>query len=163
MEWIKEIGRFIVIIALQVLLFEHLHISIWGFPMVYILFLLNLSPHTPRWAELLIGFGVGLIMDICNTSLGVHIAACVAVSFIRPLLLNNFAQNLERIKDHVSGRSIGTIEYAKCVVLLTIIHHLIVFSLEAWNWNNWWIVLLQTIISGTFTSLMILGYDRLKR
>ena len=163
MEWIKEIGRFIVIIALQVLLFDHLHISIWGFPMVYILFLLNLPPHTPRWAELLIGFGVGLMMDICNTSLGIHIAACVAVAFLRPILLNNFVQNIERITDQVSGKSIGVVEYVKCVVLLTIIHHFIVFSLETWNWSNWWMILLQTIISSTLTALIILTYDRLKR
>lgn len=163
MEWIKEIGRLLLLMALQVLLFDHLHITIWGFPMVYILFLLNLSPRLLKWAELLIGCSVGLLMDVWYSSLGIHMAACVAIAFIRPMLLDNMLQDIERIKDHVMGRTIGTAEYAKCVVLLTVIHHFIVFALEAWSWSQWWIVLLQTLISSTMTIIILLGYDRLKQ
>jgi len=163
MEGLKEIGRLLLIIALQILLFDHLHIATWGFPMVYILFLLTISPRTPRWAELFIGCGIGLIMDICHSSLGIHMAACVALAFLRPILLANLVQNLERIKGHVTGRSVGQIEFAKCVALLTLIHHFIVFALEYWNWSNWWIVLVQTLISSCMTILIILVYDRLKQ
>jgi hypothetical protein len=72
-------------------------------------------------------------------------------------------QDVERIKDNVMGRTIGMAEYTKCVVLLTVIHHFIVFALEAWNWSQWWIVLLQTLISSTMTIIILLGYDRLKQ
>ncbi len=163
MEWIREIGRLLLIVVLQVLLFNHLHIAIWGFPMVYILFLLNLSPRVPRWAELLIGCTVGLLMDVWYSSLGVHMAACVAIAFIRPILLSNTVQDIERIKDNITGGMIGVMEYAKCVIILTIIHHFIVFALEAWNFSQWWIVLLQTLISSIMTIFVILGYDRLKQ
>ena len=163
MEWIKEIGRLLLILALQVLLFDHMHIGIWGFPMMYILFLLNLSPRTPRWLELLIGCGVGLIMDIWHTSLGIHMAACVAIAFLRPILLANFVQDIERVKGNVSSRTIGTIEYLKCLTLLCTMHHLIVFSLEAWSWQQWWVVILQTAISSLLTIVIIGGYDRIKR
>lgn len=163
MEWIREIGRLLLVVALQLLLFDHMHIAIWGFPMVYILFLLNLSPRIPRWAELLMGCGIGLLMDIWYSSLGIHMAACVAIAFVRPILLSNMVQDLERIKDHVMGKTIGSIEYAKCVTILTVIHHFIVFALEAWNWSQWWIILLQTLVSSVMTILIVLGYDRLKR
>jgi hypothetical protein len=43
-----------------------------------------------------------------------------------------------------------------------LIHHLMVFALEAWSWNNWWIVLVQTLISSVLTILIILGYDILR-
>lgn len=101
MEWIKEIGRLLLLVALQVLLFDHLHIAIWGFPMVYILFLLNLSPRLPKWAELLIGCSVGLLMDVWYSSLGIHMAACVAIAFIRPMLLDNMLQDIEIGRAHV--------------------------------------------------------------
>ena len=162
MERIKEIGRLLLILALQVLLFDHLHISMWGFPMVYILFLITLPPLKLKWVEMIIGFAVGLIMDIWHSSMGVHIAACVAIAFLRPILLSNFVQEIERINDNVSGSSIGLVEYVKCVVILTILHHAIVFSLEAWDIQSWWIVLLQTIISSALTIAIILSYDRLK-
>ena len=163
MEWIKGIGRLLLLLALQVLLFNHLHIAMWGFPMVYILFLISLSPRLPKWAELLIGGTIGLLMDVWYSSLGIHMAACVAIAFVRPMLLSNMVQDLERVKENVMGRTIGAAEYAKCVVLLTIIHHFIVFALEAWNWSQWWIVLLQTLISSAMTIAILLGYDRLKQ
>lgn len=99
MEWIREIGRLLILLALQVLLFDHLHIAMWGFPMVYILFLINLSPRLPKWIELFVGAAIGLLMDIWYSSLGIHMAACVAVAFVRPLLLANMMQDVERIKD----------------------------------------------------------------
>ncbi len=163
MMWIREIGRLLLILVLQVLLFNHMHIAIWGFPMVYILFLINLSPRLPKWAELFIGSAIGIIMDIWYSSLGIHMAACVTIAFVRPLLLANMVQDIERIKDNVKGITIGTLEYAKIVVILTIIHHFIVFALEAWNWSQWWIILLQTLISSAMTIIILLGYDRLKQ
>ena len=163
MEWIREIGRLLLIVVLQVLLFNHLHIAIWGFPMVYILFLINLSPRVPRWAELLIGCIVGLLMDVWYSSLGVHMAACVAIAFIRPILLSNTVQDIERIKDNISIQTIGRIEYTKCVVILTVMHHFIVFTLETWNIQFWWMILLQTLISSIMTLCIILGYEYLRR
>jgi cell shape-determining protein MreD len=160
---IKEIGRLLLLFALQVLLFDHLHVGHWGIAMVYILFLLNLPVRIPRWAEMLIGLVVGLIMDIWHSSLGIHIAACVALSFARPLLLNQAVQDVERIKDNMSFQTIGRIEYTKCVVILTILHHFIVFTLESWNLAFWWIILLQTIVSSIMTLCFILGHEYLKR
>ena len=99
MTFIREIGRLLLVLALQVLLFDHLHIGNWGVVMMYVLFLINLPVRIPRWAEMLIGLTVGLVMDMWHSSLGIHIAACVALSFARPLLLSQAVQDIERIKD----------------------------------------------------------------
>ena len=163
MKIITEIGRLLLIFALQVLLFAHLHIGSWGLVMMYILFLINLPARIPRWAEMIIGFMVGMMMDVWHASLGIHIAACVALTFVRPLLLNNTVQDVERIKDNLSSQNIGRAEYIKCAVILTVLHHFIVFSLETWNIQFWWMVLLQTLISSVMTLVIILGYEYLKR
>ena len=163
MKFLQEIGRLLLIFVLQVLLFDHLHIGSWGIMMIYILFLINLPIRIPRWAEMLIGLLVGIMMDVWHSSLGIHIAACVALSFVRPLLLTNAVQDIERIKDNISVQTIGRIEYTKCAVILTIMHHFIVFSLETWNIQFWWIVIIQTLISSAMTLCVILGYEYLKR
>ena len=163
MKFLQEIGRLLLIFVLQVLLFDHLHIGSWGIVMMYILFLINLPIRIPRWAEMLIGLLVGIMMDVWHSSLGIHIAACVALSFVRPLLLNNAIQDIERIKDNISVQTIGRIEYTKCAVVLTVLHHFIVFSLETLNIQFWWIVILQTLISSAMTLCVILGYEHLKR
>ena len=163
MKIITEIGRLLLIFALQVLLFDHLHIGSWGLVMMYILFLINLPARIPRWAEMIIGFMVGMMMDVWHASLGIHIAACVALTFVRPLLLNNTVQDVERIKDNLSSQNIGRAENIKCAVILTVLHHFIVFSLETCNIQFWWMVLLQTLISSVMTLVIILGYEYLKR
>lgn len=163
MNIIKEIGRLLLVFALQVLLFDHLHIGSLGIVMMYILFLIDLPTRTPRWAEMLIGVGVGMMMDIWHSSLGIHMAACVALTFVRPILLTNAIQDIERIKDNLSIQNIGPAEYTKCAVLLTVLHHFIVLSLEMWSIHMWWMVLLQTLVSSAMTLCVILGYEYLKR
>ena len=163
MEWIRQIVRLVVVVLLQVLLFDHLQIAGWGLPMVYVLFLMNLPVQVPRWAEMLIGAIVGVVFDVWHSSLGVNMAACVAFCYLRPILLGNLIQDLERVKGEVCSASIGSIEYVKSLAILTVVHHLLVFSLESWSWNNWWIVLLQTLLSSVLTILIIMGYDIFKR
>ena len=163
MEWIRQIVRLVVVVLLQVLLFDHLQIAGWGLPMVYVLFLMNLPVQVPRWAEMLIGAIVGLVFDVWHSSLGVNVAACVAFCYLRPIILGNQIQDLERVKGEVCSASIGSIEYVKCMSILTVVHHLLVFSLESWSRHNWWIVLLQTLLSSVLTILIIMGYDILKR
>ena len=163
MEWIRQIVRLVVVVLLQVLLFDNLQIAGWGLPMVYVLFLMNLPVQVPRWAEMLIGAIVGVVFDVWHSSLGVNMAACVAFCYLRPILLGNLIQDLERVKGEVCSASIGSIEYVKSLAILTIVHHLLVFSLESWSWHNWWIVLLQTLLSSVLTILIIMGYDIFKQ
>jgi rod shape-determining protein MreD len=163
MEWIRQIVRLVVVVLLQVLLFDHLQIAGWGLPMVYVLFLMNLPVQVPRWAEMLIGAMVGLVFDVWHSSLGVNMAACVAFCYLRPILLGNLIQDLERVKGEVCSASIGRVEYVKSLAILTVVHHFLVFSLESWSWHNWWIVLLQTLLSSVLTILIIMGYDIFKQ
>jgi hypothetical protein len=112
---------------------------------------------------MLIGMIVGLIMDVCNNSLGVHMAACVAISFWRPILLKKSSQDIERIKGEISSLNIGMIEYMKCALILVMTHHFMVFMLEAWSLHNWWMIVLQTLLSSILTLLAIFGYEIIRR
>lgn len=163
MSWIKLIIQAIVVLLLQVLLFDHLQISGWGFPMVYVLVLMNMPVYVPRWAEMLIGAVVGLVLDIWNSSMGVHMAACVAFTFIRPILLRSMVQDLERVSAEVTTKTVGKMEYVRCLVLLVLVHHLLVFALEAWSWQHWWIVLVQTLLSSIMTVIALVLFNFFKR
>jgi rod shape-determining protein MreD len=131
--------------------------------MVYILLLLTLPTQLPRWAEMLIGMLIGLIMDVCNNSLGVHMAACISLCFWRPILLRKSSQDIERIKGEISSVNIGMMEYVKCALILVVMHHFMVFMLEAWSFHNWWMIILQTLLSSTLTLLIIVGYEFIRR
>lgn len=162
MDWTKQIGRYIVIMLLQVLLFNQL--QLWGacHPYVYILCLLMMPISLPHSVDMLIGAGVGIIMDIFCNSLGVHTASCILIMFIRPYLIGAIVNDKDRLNEQISLRAIGMEAMIKYVVILVIIHHLTVFSLAAWSWHHIGFILLETIVSSIITVMMIIGYNALR-
>ena len=98
-------------------------------------------------------------MDIMCTSLGVHIAARLFASLIRPYLIGAIVSDKDRLNEQISLRSIGMEALLKYVIILVLVHHLTVFMIAAWSWNHIGFVLLETAVSSLLTSLVIIGYN----
>ena len=159
MEWTKQFGRYIIVMLLQVLLFDQL--QLWGacHPYIYVLCLLMMPITLTHSLSMIIGAVAGLVMDIFCNSLGVHMAACILIMFIRPYLIGAIVNDKDRLNEQISLRSIGMEALIKYVVILVLVHHLTVFSLAAWSWSHMGFVLLETLISSIVTILIIIGYD----
>ena len=162
MDWTKQLGRYILVMVLQVLLFDQL--QLWGacHPYIYILCLLMMPITLPHSADMLIGAAAGLIMDVFCNSLGIHMAACILLMFIRPYLLGGIVNDKDRLNEQITLRTLGWEAMIKYVAILVVIHHLTVFSLAAWSWAHMGFVLLETIVSSIVTILIIIGYNALK-
>ncbi|MBR7154473.1 MAG: rod shape-determining protein MreD [Paludibacteraceae bacterium] len=159
MEWTKQFGRYIIVMLLQVLLFDQL--QLWGacHPYIYVLCLLMMPITLTHSLSMIIGAVAGLVMDIFCNSLGVHMAACILIMFIRPYLIGAIVNDKDRLNEQISLRSIGMEALIKYVVILVLVHHLTVFSLAAWSWSHMGFVLLETLISSIVTILIIIGYN----
>lgn len=162
MDWTKQLGRYIVVMLLQVLLFDQL--QLWGVchPYIYILCLLMLPITLPHSVDMVIGAIVGIVMDIFCNSLGIHMASCILLMFIRPYLISGIVSDKDRLNEQISSRTLGMEAMLKYVVILVIIHHLTVFTLAAWSWHHIGFVLLETLVSSIITILIIIGYNALK-
>ena len=162
MDWIKQIGRYILVMLLQVLLLDQL--QLWGacHPYVYILCLLMMPITLPHSVSMVIGAAVGLVMDIFCNSLGVHTAACILLMFIRPYLIGVIVNDKDRLNEQISLRAIGMEALIKYVVILVLIHHLTVFLLAAWSWAHIGFVLLETLVSSLITISLIIAYNALR-
>lgn len=162
MEWTKQIGRYLLIMVLQVLLFDQL--QLWGacHPYIYVLCLLMMPITLPHSADMLIGAFAGFIMDIFCNSLGVHMAACILLMYIRPYLIGVIVNDKDRLNEQISLHAIGMEALLKYTVIMVLIHHLTVFSLAAWSWSHMGFVLLETIVSSTITILLVIGYNILR-
>ncbi len=159
MEWTKQFVRYVVVMILQVLLFDQL--QLWGacHPYIYVLCLLMMPITLPHSASMIIGAAAGLVMDVFCNSLGVHMAACILLMFIRPYLIGAIVNDKDRLNEQISSRAIGTEALIKYVVIGVLIHHLTVFSLAAWSFSHIWFVLLETLVSSIVTILIIIGYN----
>lgn len=162
MDWTKQIGRYVLVMILQVLLFDQL--QLWGacHPYIYILCLLMLPITLPHNVDMVIGAAVGLIMDIFCNSLGIHMAACILIMFIRPYLLGGIVNDKDRLNEQITLHTLGLEAMVKYVAILVVIHHFTVFVLAAWSWAHILFVLIETLVSSVVTILVIMGYNALK-
>ncbi len=162
MDWTKQIGRYILVMALQVLLFDQLQLLGACHPYIYVLCLLMMPITLPHSVDMILGAIAGIIMDIFCNSLGVHTAACILVMFIRPYLIGAIVSDKDRLNEQINLHTIGMEALVKYIVIMVLIHHLTIFLLAAWSWHHIGFVVLETIVSSTVTILIIIGYNALK-
>ena len=163
MKWNKEWIRFVVVMLIQVLLFNQIQFFGVCHPFIFILFLMMMPITLPSWLDMLIGALVGLLMDIACNSLGVHIASCVLLTYMRRPLIHNLVLEYERLNGEISCRTIGTIAFYKYAILLILTYHLVVFLLSAWGFSHIGWILLQTCVSSIVSIALILGYEALRK
>ena len=162
MDWTKQLGRYVVVMLLQVLLFNQLQLLGACHPYIYILCLLMMPITLPHSVDMIIGAVVGLVMDVFCNSLGIHTAACILLMFIRPYVLGGLVNDKDRLNEQISSHAIGMEAMIKYVVILVVIHHLTVFLVGAWSWHHIGFAILETIVSSIVTLTIIIGYNALK-
>ena len=159
MDWIRQLGRYIVVMLLQVLLFNQLQLFGVCHPYVYVMCLLMMPLTLSQNADMIIGAAVGLVMDMFCNSLGGHTAACILLMFIRPYLVGVLVNDKDRLNEQLTSRTLGMEAMIKYVVIMVLIHHFMVFMLAAWSWTHFWFVLAETAVSSLLTIAIILGYS----
>lgn len=145
--------RFILLALLQVLVLSHINFLGYINPYLYILFILLYPLKNNRVIFILLSFLLGLTIDTFLDSGGVHAAASVTIAFIRPVVLKF---SFGAVYDHQTMK-FGNVEFgAKLtyIIILTLIHHFILFSLEIFNFYKIILILQNTLFSSIFTIIL---------
>ncbi|MBR1630706.1 MAG: rod shape-determining protein MreD [Paludibacteraceae bacterium] len=148
--------RFILLILLQVLLIDNLQLSTMCNPYIYVLFLLTLPVDEPRWLDVILGFLIGLFIDMFSNTLGLHCFAGTLVGYLRYYVIKLFVDEEMRTTGTPGYETFGAIEYIKYVVMLVTIHHATLFALEAFTLTNGWWLIGRVFISSLVSSALIL-------
>ncbi|GAA3509059.1 rod shape-determining protein MreD [Aquimarina addita] len=149
------IGRFIILILVQVFILNHINFLGYLNPFIYIIFIL-LAPITIRKSVFfLLSFILGLTMDMFGDSGGVHAAACLIIAYTRPVVLRSvFGLSYEF--QTVKLNTLGIGERLTYVTLLVFIHHLVLFSLEIFNFSHILLILKKTLFTSLFSIVVIM-------
>lgn len=142
------------LILLQVVLFSKM--SVGGYvPFVYILFILRFPIRFNKSLFLLCSFILGLTLDVFFNSGGVHAAACTVIAYSRPLVLRfSFGRNYEHQSIKLTKVSLGArVAY---VSILVVIHHIVLFTLETFNFTFFMFTLKSILFSSIYTVFMCL-------
>lgn len=156
---IRNIARFLVVILFQVLVLDNVMINGYMIPQIYILFILLMPFETPRWAQLVSGFLLGMGIDLFLNTPGMHTFATVVVAFVRPYLLNLLAP-----RDGYEPDSFPRIHYygflwfLKYTLIIVLLHHFVLFYLEVFQLKDFLSTLLRVILSAILsTSTIVLS------
>jgi rod shape-determining protein MreD len=155
---------FVLLLLLQVLLFNNIEFSGYVNPFVYIMFILLLPVEIPSWLLLILSFATGLIIDFFTGTPGMHCASTVLAGFLRPYVL--------RIISPRDGYEPGTdpsmaiygfrwfLIYASIIVL---VHHIALFYLEVFRFADFFRTLVRVLLSSLFSITFILLLEFIRK
>lgn len=152
---IKYGFMFIVLVLVQVLIFNQVHFGGYINPFIYILFIMLLPINTPRYLLLISGFLLGLAIDVFSNSLGMHAAATVFIAFIRPFVIRSIS-NREEDRHNYPGLKQNSFSWFLFYAFIMVFsHHLVFFFLEFFTFTHFIATLLRVVFSTMFSVSVI--------
>ncbi|RZL42048.1 MAG: rod shape-determining protein MreD [Pedobacter sp.] len=148
-----NIARFILLLIMQIAIFNKMDFLGYINPYPYILFILLYPVNGNKYGLLFASFLLGIIMDMFSNSGGVHATAAISLAALRPTFFKfSFGVSYEyqtiKINDKI------TPERFSFVAISVVSHHFILFLLEAFRLSFFLEVLLRTLFSTIFTILL---------
>jgi len=163
---VKFMVNFIVIMMVQLFILNDIviksSITLMGIPvfipLIYPLILLLLPVNMPHWLTMLLGFMVGITMDLFSNTPGVHASACVVLGYVRPYLLNLFfQQNIKELGDTVPTLfRMGFRSFLLYILFALVIHHCYYYIIQIWSFKNILLIVYKTILSTLLSIILII-------
>lgn len=151
-----NIFRWLILLFLQIFLLRNVIFYNLATPFLYTLFILVLPFGIPNLLLFLIAFGTGLTLDAFYDTLGVHATACVALAFVRILFISVSLNRDAFDEPEPSLGNMGIKWFSLYAVLCILVHHLLVFYLEAFKFTAVLYTLAKCLTSVIFTLFTIL-------
>ena len=156
-ELVKYVGMFMFLVLIQVLLLNNIQFSGYVNPFMYVLFILLLPFHTPRYLLLILSFALGMAIDIFGNTPGIHASACTFMGFLRPGVISAITtrESLD-VTEQPRVKHMGIGWFVKYTFLLVFAHHLFLFFIEAFTFHGFIHTLSRAILSTVFTIILVL-------
>ena len=158
----RNIGRFLLLVLLQVLVFNNIYLGGYVNPCIYVLFIAMLPTTTGRIPMMLIAFATGLCVDVSTNILGFHTFACTAVAFLRGIWLDKII--IRDNDDGVETPSIFSVAYQQFLIylfLLLFAFNIIYYTLLVFSFREFFSVLFTALLSTIVTWLLAILYQTL--
>ena len=158
----QHIVRFIILVAIQVLILNNVQISGYLNPYVYILFIMLLPPKLPKVLVLALAFVMGFTIDIFSDSYGIHTAASVLLAYVRPGVLSLVSVKGGEDLEDISIKQLRFGRFFTYSGILCFIHHFTLFYLEAFRLNEFLDTFTRALFSTVISLLLILMIESLR-
>ena len=142
--------RFIILLSLQVIVFNN--INLFGFisPFPYILFIILYPVNGNKSGLLVTSFLLGIILDMFSNSGGIHTTASLLLAYFRPSIFK-FAFGVSYEYQTIKLNDTLTPERFSFLLVAVVLHHLVLFIFEAFQFSLLWDILIRTLLSSIVT------------
>ena len=132
---------FVLLIPLQAIVFNHL-------------ILFNVAVPT------LLGFLAGFLLDIFCDTPGVNALCCTVLAFVRKPLFHLYVSMDDDLAGRSpSARSMGYAAFMKFIFTATVIYSAMLFTVEAFQFFNPWLLVLRILASTVYTFVVLYAID----
>jgi rod shape-determining protein MreD len=155
---------FVILLLLQVLLFNNIKFSGYVNPFIYILFILLLPVKMPTWILLITAFFTGLIVDFFSGSAGMHASATVLAGYARSHVLSVISPRDGY--DPVQEPSLSVYGFRWFLIytlIIVLIHHFALFYLEVFRLAGFFRTFLRVFLSSMFSTAFILVIEYFRK
>lgn len=145
--------RFVALVFVQVLIFNHINFMGYINPYIYILFIVLFPVSNNRVILIMLSFLLGITIDMFLDTGGIHAGASVFIAYIRPVVLKS---SFGMIYEHQTMK-FNAVDFGSKLTyftLLTVLHHIVLFSLEIFSISKILLILQKTLFSSIFTILL---------
>ena len=156
----RNIGRFVLLMLMQLLVLNNVYLGGYVMPLLYVLFILMLPTSLGRVPMLLTAFGTGLLVDIMSGALGFHALACTVVAMMRIVFADRILTRGENVViETPSVFSVTPQYYISYQLILTGVFYLVFYLAELFSFRGLGDVLLATVCSTVVTTLLAVLYQ----
>lgn len=165
-NYLRLAALLLCLLAMQILVFNHVHLLGYATPLVLGYFVLILPLNTTRWARLLWGFGIGLVEDIFAGTLGMMAATLTLVGLLQPMLFN-LLSGIDDISDRDANLSpsiatLGRWPFLRYIGVGVLIQCVVFYLLETFSFFAPIDLLLNIAGSSLLSFLIIWGIESIR-
>lgn len=157
----KQIGLFLLLVFLQVGLFNKIHLFGYATPLAYIYFIIKLPGDTNRNMVTVLAAAIGLTIDLFEYTLGLNMLACIIIGFSRFYLLKLFAPR-DIFESYVpSFNTFGQAMFLRYAGMMAFLLGMVLFITEAFSLFDPWSLFCRIVGSFLLTFLLIYAFENL--
>lgn len=147
-----NISRFILLLAVQIVIFNNMTFLGFIMPFPYLLFIILYPVNGNKSGLLIASFFLGLVMDIFSNSGGIHATACLLLAYMRPSIFK-FSFGVSYEYQTIKLNDSLTPERFSFILISVVLHHFTLFILEAFQISFFLDILIRALLSTVFTTI----------
>lgn len=149
-----SIFQFFLLLLLQAFLLNN--INFFGFinPNIYLLYIIVYRLDGNPTLIIILGFIMGILLDLLSQGSGGHTIATLTIAFIRPFIIRfSFGVNYDVPMGMIKGSLLN--QRLLYLSMMVVIHHLILYSVIFSSFENTVNILKNTLFTSFFTFILV--------